>query len=237
MKRTIIAATAAALLASATFGVAAPNLSSGAGERPSPEQMADNASAMTDARIAALKAGLRLTADQEKLWPSLETALRGYADERMEQRQKWHERRQAMRDAKGEMKGGAKGEGHDEGRREAARRGPDDHGPRSAERRGPPRDVVAELERRADRMLERGGALKELADAAQPLYATLDPAQKHRFNVLFGEAQGPRMAMGGRWDRQGGPHKGMHGYHHKAGPGFHHEAPPAGPMDEGEENL
>ena len=35
--------------------------------------------AMTDARIAALKAGLKLTADQEKNWPALEKALRDRA--------------------------------------------------------------------------------------------------------------------------------------------------------------
>ena len=37
---------------------------------------AEDVSAFGDARIAALKAGLKLTADQEKLWPPLEKALR-----------------------------------------------------------------------------------------------------------------------------------------------------------------
>jgi zinc resistance-associated protein len=43
--------------------------------RPSQEDRA----AFTDARIAALKAGLRLTPDQEKNWPAFETALRDIA--------------------------------------------------------------------------------------------------------------------------------------------------------------
>jgi zinc resistance-associated protein len=43
--------------------------------RPSQEDRA----AFTDARIAALKAGLRLTPDQEKNWPAFETALRDVA--------------------------------------------------------------------------------------------------------------------------------------------------------------
>ncbi|MEX1083630.1 MAG: hypothetical protein WEC82_04855, partial [Xanthobacteraceae bacterium] len=48
----------------------------------SPEDMA----AFTDARIAALKAGLQLTVEQEKLWPGFETALRDIVKTRMEHR-------------------------------------------------------------------------------------------------------------------------------------------------------
>jgi hypothetical protein len=40
--------------------------------------------AFTDARIAALKAGLRLTAEQEKNWPAFESALRDIAKARQE---------------------------------------------------------------------------------------------------------------------------------------------------------
>src|ERR1700733_9910816 len=36
----------------------------------------EDVSAFADARIAALKAGLELTADQQKNWPAFETALR-----------------------------------------------------------------------------------------------------------------------------------------------------------------
>ncbi len=41
----------------------------------SPEDRA----AFTDARIAAVHAGLKLNADQEKLWPPVETAVRDFA--------------------------------------------------------------------------------------------------------------------------------------------------------------
>ncbi len=41
----------------------------------------------TDARIAALKAGLELTPDQAKNWPAFEQALRDMAQLRMERRQ------------------------------------------------------------------------------------------------------------------------------------------------------
>ena len=53
-----------------------------AGWRPS----ADDMSAFADARIAALHAGLRLTADQEKSWPAFEQALRDAAKIRIERR-------------------------------------------------------------------------------------------------------------------------------------------------------
>jgi hypothetical protein len=44
----------------------------------------EDVAAFTDARIAALKAGLRLTAEQEKSWPAFETALRDIAKARAE---------------------------------------------------------------------------------------------------------------------------------------------------------
>src|SRR3979411_1519537 len=49
-------------------------------ERMSSEDRA----AFTDARIAAVKAGLKLNADQEKLWPPVETAVRDFAKMRMD---------------------------------------------------------------------------------------------------------------------------------------------------------
>ena len=47
-----------------------------------------------------------------------------------------------------------------------------------------PKDPVERLALRADVMSQRGAALKKLADAAGPLYKSLDEAQKHRFVVL-----------------------------------------------------
>lgn len=40
---------------------------------------ADDLAAFTDARVAAIKAGLRLTPEQEKNWPAFETAYRNFA--------------------------------------------------------------------------------------------------------------------------------------------------------------
>ena len=53
----------------------------------SPEDRA----AFADARIAALHAGLKLTSDQEKLWPPVEAAIRDMVKLRQQ-------RREAMRD-------------------------------------------------------------------------------------------------------------------------------------------
>src|SRR5579872_5200250 len=48
--------------------------------RLSPEDRA----AMLDARIAAVHAGLKLTPDQDKLWPPVEAAVRDFAKLRMD---------------------------------------------------------------------------------------------------------------------------------------------------------
>src|ERR1700689_2383696 len=48
--------------------------------RMSPEE----SPAFADARIAAVKAGLKLTPDQEKLWPPVEAAVRDFAKLRIE---------------------------------------------------------------------------------------------------------------------------------------------------------
>jgi hypothetical protein len=57
--------------------------------RFSPEDRA----AFLDARIAALKAGLELNAEQEKNWPPLESAMRDLAKQRAERFAAWRERR------------------------------------------------------------------------------------------------------------------------------------------------
>ncbi|GLK70444.1 Spy/CpxP family protein refolding chaperone [Ancylobacter dichloromethanicus] len=195
MKRTIIAATAAALLAGVTFGVAAPKSGMGEHARPSPAQMAEFAGAMSDARIAALKAGLRLSAEQEKLWPALETALQQAAKERMDRRA---ERRAEQADR------------------------PDGERP----------DVIERLRAQADGMIGRGETMKKVADAAAPLYDSLDEGQQRRFAILFKHAEHPRMAFAGRHgEGKHGPHRFGPGRHGADGP-MHHRMPP-GPMDDG----
>jgi len=89
----------------------------------------------------------------------------------------------------------------------------------------PSDDPIARLQRRADAMTQHGAALKRLADAAAPLYQSLDDAQKRRFAMLArfmrpGEGNGMMMH-----DRFGGGSGGPGGMR---GPGFHNG--PMGPM-------
>ena len=73
-----------------------------------------------------------------------------------------------------------------------------------------PTDPVERLVLRADVMTQRATALKKLADAAVPLYKSLDEAQKHRFVMLA--------RLGGHQFGGEGGHHGMRGWMHR-GPG------------------
>ncbi|MGT2501796.1 Spy/CpxP family protein refolding chaperone [Bradyrhizobium guangxiense] len=132
--------------------------------RMNPEDRA----ALVDARIAAVHAGLKLNADQEKLWPPVEAAVRDFAKLRID-------RANARMNA-----------------------GPGDAG-KDADR---PEDPVARLRQRAEDMGATSTALKKIADAADPLYKTLDEGQKRRLAVLT-RHRGP---FGGGED---GPHRFM----------------------------
>jgi zinc resistance-associated protein len=137
--------------------------------RFSPEDRA----AFFDARVAAIHAGLRLTADQEKLWPALESAARDTMRTMMDERQKF----------------------------------------RAA---GPAISPIDRLKRRAELLTLRGQSLKKVADAAQPLYASLTDEQKHRLPVLIHAGhQGGRERVG-MWMRQHGWGRGGEG----GGPGW-----------------
>jgi hypothetical protein len=89
-----------------------------------------------------------------------------------------------------------------------------------------PASPIDRLQRRADAMTTHGAALKRLADAAAPLYQSLDDAQKRRFAMLarfmrprdgggmmghhrFGDGYGGDQDRGG----PGGMHgQGFHGF-------------------------
>jgi hypothetical protein len=100
MKAALCAAALAALLAAAPFAagtLAATDDSAQQHVRFSPEDRA----AFVDARIAALKAGLELNAEQEKNWPALESAMRDLAKERAARFAAWREKREAGGDEAG----------------------------------------------------------------------------------------------------------------------------------------
>jgi zinc resistance-associated protein len=172
MRRSVITATLLAGIAGlgiAGVGIVGPAASRDGGEpfgergpmgrwsNLSPEDRA----AFADARIAALHAGLKLNADQEKLWPPVESAIRDLSRLRREQRTAMRERGRMIDDAPGALRA------------------------------------------MADAATARGEALRKLADASQPLYATLDADQKRRALML---------------SRPMRPHFG-HGHRHHGGDG------------------
>src|ERR1043165_3575668 len=80
MKKILLAGTAALVLAGSTAVYAQ--------HRPwfhdHMPMSAEDRTAFADARIAAVHAGLKLTADQEKLWPPIETAVKDFAKLRID---------------------------------------------------------------------------------------------------------------------------------------------------------
>jgi hypothetical protein len=197
MRKFTIAAVAVLAIAGSTAVYAQHRHWSYGHMRMNPEDRA----AFADARIAAVHAGLKLTADQEELWPPVEAAVKEFAKLRID--------------------------------RANARMNP----PRDDASQKPD-DPVARLRERADTMATSAAAMKKIADAADPLYKTLDDGQKRRLAVLnhmgrFGGGEGWRhrgMGMGGmgmdrgdrdrddgprdrgfdrnRYDRDGGPDRG-----------------------------
>ena len=147
--------------------------------------------AFLDARIAAVRAGLKLTPDQEKNWPAVETAVRDLVKIRDDQR---------------------------EARRAAG----------NADQRP---DPVERLRSQADSMGALAAGMKRVAEAADPLYKSLDDGQKRRLAMLtrVGMREGVRERMmerrdnrmdrmerwhdrrddrrGDRQDRDDGPHR------------------------------
>jgi hypothetical protein len=163
MMKTIVAGAIALTLACAGAALAQPTVGPVPGPdgpgarpegprwRPSPEDIA----AMVDARIAALKAGLRLNAEQEKHWPAVEAVMRDLAKRRADRMKEFMDRMAARREAR--------------------------RGDTPPERP----DVVERLRRRAEALTARAVSLKTLADASEPLYKTLDEGQKRRFVALL----------------------------------------------------
>ncbi len=202
MRKFAIAAVAVLAIAGSTAVYAQHRHWSYGHMRMNPEDRA----AFADARIAAVHAGLKLTPDQEKLWPPIEAAVRDFAKLRIDRA---NARMNAAQDNATQQK---------------------------------PDDPVARLRERADNMTAMGASMKKIADAADPLYKTLDDGQKRRLTVLthmghrFGGRRGwrhheRRMGMGmdrgfgpdrddggrdrgygrNRYDRDGGPDRSESG--------------------------
>src|ERR1700754_675494 len=153
MKKLLLAGVATLAIAGSTVVYAQHRPWTHEHTRLSPEDRA----AFADARIAAVHAGLKLTPDQEKLWPPVEAAVRDLVKIRLDR-------------ANARMKAR-----EDDSQKQE--------------------DPVARLRERADNMAATATALKKIADAADPLYKTLDDGQKRRLKMLthhgrFGDGEG-----------------------------------------------
>jgi hypothetical protein len=143
MKRTLVAALATVFVATSAFALAAEgDQASSRAERM--QQWATDRETVLDAKLAGMKAGLGLTADQEKLWGPFQSAVQDAAKSRMD----------AVRQM---MQTRAQGE----------QMSPVDH-----------------LEAMANRLSQGATDIKKIADAAKPLYDSLDESQKHKFGML-----------------------------------------------------
>ncbi len=182
MKKTIVAATLTAVLAGTSLaGIAYAQQQRG--ERRAERLSDDDRAAFVDARLAGLKAGLKLTAEQDKLWPPVEAALREAAQMRAQRAAQFRQEREANQSDV---------------------------------------DPIKRMRAAADMMAGRSATIRKLADAAEPLYKTLDEGQKRRLTVLMrggGSMMRERMAwrhggqgMGGQGmggQGMGGPGRGM----------------------------
>src|ERR1700732_3477964 len=95
----IVAALTLAPFIGGSFAVADYSAQRQQQDRFSPEDRA----AFLDARIAALKAGLVLNAEQEKNWGPLESAMRDLAKQRAERFAAWRERPDDNQDGDAEI--------------------------------------------------------------------------------------------------------------------------------------
>ncbi|WP_114945017.1 Spy/CpxP family protein refolding chaperone [Microvirga calopogonii] len=106
MKTFATVALAALLAGSGTYAFAqqqnpapnAPTASQDQGQQNRrPRMSQDDYNRLVDARIAAIKAGLKLSADQERLWGPVETAIRTSAADRYARMQQFRENRDQRR--------------------------------------------------------------------------------------------------------------------------------------------
>ena len=143
MRKTLILVTTAAVLAGTAITGAAVARDRSDRTESTARQITDQ----TAARAAQLKADLRLTAEQEKNWPTFETAVVEMWKKRTEARIAWRTAHAKQQDSV---------------------------------------DLIDEMRKDADQQIDAANARKKLADAAQPLYSSLDDQQKQRFSeTLF----------------------------------------------------
>jgi hypothetical protein len=144
MKKQFLLAAMAALLA---FPLASlPALAESSEAAAEAKQASEDHATLVDAKISALKTGLKLTTAQEKNWESLEKALREVAASRAARKAEARQQANDMLDKD---------------------------------------EVLAGMKLGAKLLKARGEDLEKVAEAAAPLFASMDEAQKHRFALLL----------------------------------------------------
>jgi len=121
--------------------------------------------AVDDARIARLKADLRLTPEQEGYWGKLESALKDISKSRADRIiARWNEERDAR----------------DKG---------------AEDKRAQPLTPIERMRRAAENMNLQAADLKSVADAAEPLYGKLDERQRRMLDGSLREQLSQRAAL------------------------------------------
>ncbi len=170
MKRYLLVPLAAVALCAPSFALtaAAADQSANAPNMERMQHWAADREMVLDAKLAGMKAALKLNPDQEKLWGPFETAVQNGAKDRMNDIQQ-------MMESRGQN-----------------------------ERASP----IDRLDTWANDLSKASSDVKQIADAAKPLYASLNETQKHDFTTL-GRMLTPERArfameaMRHRW-REGG---------------------------------
>src|ERR1700720_1485703 len=129
-------------------------------------QSADRA----EARIAILKADLRLSSDQAQHWASLESALRDIVAKRAKSSAASNDLQTGRASSNAPV-------APDTSITEDEQRRDTDSGRDARKAR---LDDIDEMRRQADAYTVQAADLRQIADAAQPLYDTLDDRQRHR---------------------------------------------------------
>ena len=155
MKTLILSAIAAAALAGSAFTL--PAIAADNAAPPAAQSSMAEPGFLLDAKLAGMQAALKLTPEQQKLWPAFESAVRDGAKLRMEMMG-------AMREER-----------------------------KSGERPSP----IDRLTRMSDHLGKASQALKQVADAAKPLYDSLNDEQKSHFGPLLHMLHGAGRHMGG----------------------------------------
>jgi zinc resistance-associated protein len=142
-KHLLVAATAAVL--------AFPSLLPAVAQTAEPAEAAqgltpEDRATLVEARIAAVKTGLHLTAGQDKLFAAFETKLLDLVKVRSARRAEARAKANALRDKD---------------------------------------ETIQLMQLGADDLQFRAEELRKFADAAAPLFASLDAAQKHKFALLL----------------------------------------------------